>query len=102
MSISRTSKLVMRVRFASPETPDQSRDRWTSCAWIWPCRGLPCHTAKVQTPRPSGSPRLAGKDGGNEVGIGMATVVKITDHGIDVKWHAAVRDGQAAVAVFEE
>ena len=36
---------------------------------------------------------LSGEDGGDKLSVGMASPLKVTDDGIDVERHAAVRYG---------
>jgi hypothetical protein len=44
----------------------------------------------------------SGQDGRDELGIGMASAMKVADDGLDVERHAAVCDQQVVAVVFEE
>ena len=45
---------------------------------------------------------LSGEDGGDELGVGVASLPEVADNGIDVKGRTAVGDGQGAAVVLEQ
>ena len=45
---------------------------------------------------------LSGEDGGDELGVGVASPVKVADDRIDVEGDAAVGDGQSLAVTFKE